>query len=187
MSSHLELLLLCGSLRSGSSNHAVLRTAAELMPVGYSGVLFDALGELPHFNPDDDHDPLPPPVTELRTRLAAASAVLISTPEYAGALPGSFKNLLDWTIGGGEIYGKPVAWINVAGPAAPTGGADAHDSLQKVLRYAGADVVSSANARIPLVRSQVSPDGLIHDPEVRQEIVRLLTELAAYIGESGKE
>lgn len=43
---------------------------------------------------------------------AAADAVLFCTPEYAGALPGSFKNLLDWTVGGGETYGKPAAWIN---------------------------------------------------------------------------
>ena len=63
--------------------------------------------------------------------------MLISTPEYAGALPGSFKNPLDWTIGDGEIYDKPVAWINTAGPAAPSGGADAHDSLRKVLGLAG--------------------------------------------------
>ena len=51
--------------------------------------------------------------------IADADAVMFSTPEYAGALPGSFLNLLDWTIGGGEIYEKPVAWINVA--TSPTG------------------------------------------------------------------
>ena len=62
----------------------------------------------------------------------------LCTPEYAGALPGSFKNLLDWTVGGGQTYGMPVAWINVSGAAAPTGGADAHDSLRKVLGYTGA-------------------------------------------------
>jgi NAD(P)H-dependent FMN reductase len=40
--------------------------------------------------------------------------VLFCTPEYAGALPGSFENLLDWTVGGGEMYRKPVAWINAS-------------------------------------------------------------------------
>ena len=50
----------------------------------------------------------------LRAALAAADGVLFCTPEYAGALPGSFKNLLDWTVGGGEMYGQPVAWIYVA-------------------------------------------------------------------------
>jgi len=48
-------------------------------------------------------------VVKLRRQIAASDAVLFCTPEYAGALPGRFKNLLDWTVGGGEIYGKPVA------------------------------------------------------------------------------
>ncbi|MGD0240963.1 MAG: NAD(P)H-dependent oxidoreductase [Streptosporangiaceae bacterium] len=41
--------------------------------------------------------------------------------EYAGTLPGSLKNLLDWTVGGGEIYGKPAGWINVAALSALAG------------------------------------------------------------------
>ena len=40
-------------------------------------------------------------------------------------------------MGGGEIYGKPVAWLNVSAAAAPTGGGDSHDSLRKVLGYPG--------------------------------------------------
>ena len=48
-----------------------------------------------------------------------ADALVISTPEYAGALPGALKNRLEWTVGDGGAYGEPVAWLNVAGPAAP--------------------------------------------------------------------
>jgi NAD(P)H-dependent FMN reductase len=55
-------------------------------------------------------------VAALRAQLEAADAVLLSTPEYAGALPGSFKNLLEWTVGGDEIYRLPVAWVNAAAP-----------------------------------------------------------------------
>lgn len=102
------ILLISGSLRVGS-NAAALRTVHELVP---ESVLFDGLAMLPHFNPDDDAEPLHPAVAALRSAIAEADAVLFCTPEYAGALPGSFKNLLDWTIGG-EIYQKPVAWINV--------------------------------------------------------------------------
>jgi NAD(P)H-dependent FMN reductase len=76
--------------------------------------LYEGLANLPAFNPDDDREPLHPSVAELRQEIARADAVLFCTPEYAGALPGSFKNLLDWTVGGGEVYGKPAAWINVA-------------------------------------------------------------------------
>ncbi len=57
----------------------------------------------------------------LRARLAAADAVLFCTPEYAGALPGSFKNLLEWTVGGEEIYRLPAAWVNAAQPGSGPG------------------------------------------------------------------
>jgi chromate reductase, NAD(P)H dehydrogenase (quinone) len=170
--------MLCGSLRAGSTNHAVLATAALLLPQDAASLTYGDMASLPHFNPDDDHEPLAPPVTRLRSHLDAADAVLICTPEYAGALPGSFKNLLDWTIGGAQIYGKPVAWINAAGPAAPTGGADAHESLRKVLGYAGADIVDPACIRIPVLRSHVGDDGLIDDPAIRARIAEAVSALA---------
>jgi hypothetical protein len=55
-----------------------------------------------------------------RRRSGASDALPFCTPEYAGALPGSFKNLLDRTVGGGETYGMPVGWVNVSRPAVAT-------------------------------------------------------------------
>lgn len=110
------ILLLSGSLRAGSSNEAVLRTAQAVAASQVRTAVYEGLAALPHFNPDDDTDPLPAPVVELRAAIGEAAAVLICTPEYAGTLPGAFKNLLDWTIGGTEICDKPVAWVNAASP-----------------------------------------------------------------------
>ncbi|QRP51342.1 NAD(P)H-dependent oxidoreductase [Amycolatopsis sp. FDAARGOS 1241] len=166
------MLLICGSLRGGSVNAAVINTAAHFT----DAKVYAGLADLPHFNPDDDHEPLPPAVAALRSEIAAADGVLICTPEYAGGLPGSFKNLLDWTVGGGEIYGKPVSWINASSVAAPTGGADAHDSLRKVLTYAGARIVDDACARIPIPRHAVT-DAAITDPDLRGRIAVALRRL----------
>jgi NAD(P)H-dependent FMN reductase len=179
-----EILMLCGSLRSGSTNLAVLRTAAEVLPAGATAQMFEGMDRLPHFNPDDDHPPLSPAVEELRAALGRADAVLISTPEYAGAMPGSFKNLLDWTIGGGEIYGKPVAWINISGPAAPSGGSDAHESLRKVLGYAGAEIVEAACTRIPVVRSDVGDEGVVGDGAIREQVAAVLARLVDHVNDS---
>src|SRR3954451_11584898 len=57
-----SILLVSGSLRSGSTNTAVLRTASAVAAAGITTVLYDGLDRLPHFNPDDDHDPLDPAV-----------------------------------------------------------------------------------------------------------------------------
>lgn len=143
-----RILLVSGSTRSGSTNTAALRTAQAVAP-------------------DDDQETLPLVAADLRQQIAAADAVLFCTPEYAGTLPGSFKNLLDWTVGGGEIYGKPVAWINVAA-AGRGGGATA--SLELVLGYVGADIIKPACVQLPVGSGLVGIDGVISDQTVRGQI-----------------
>ncbi len=175
-----QVLLVSGSLRAGSTNTAMLRSATQAAPEWITCVLYDGLDTLPHFDPDRDTTPLPAPVAALRAAIHASDAILFCTPEYAGALPGSFKNLLDWTIGDdqpGSIYQKPVAWINVSG--APGGAADAHESLQKVLTYANAAVITDACVSIPVTRGMVGDDRLVADPAVRPALVAVLTTLAS--------
>jgi NAD(P)H-dependent FMN reductase len=155
--------MISGSLRRGSTNTAVLLTASSLAPGGVTTALYHDMASLPHFNPDDDREgePVNPSVVDLREQIAAADALLISTPEYAGALPGALKNLLEWTIGDGSTYRKPIAWINASGDAAPTGAADAHESLRKVLGYVHADIIEAACApsarRTPAVPATSQP------------------------------
>lgn len=171
--------LLSGSLRKGSTNEAVLRTVQAVAPsVGVDTVMYEDLVRLPHFNPDDDTDPLPAPVAALRAALDRADAILICTPEYAGTLPGSFKNLLDWTVGGTEICDKPAAWINAA---APGRGQGAEATLRTVLGYTGAAVVEPACVRIPVGRDMLDEGGLVADPSVRSQLgkaVGMLTRKA---------
>jgi len=182
----MRILLVSGSLRSGSTNTAALLTAGAVAPEGVDTELFDSMARLPHFNPDDDSadGSVPvgpagtpePAVAELRAAIGRADAVLFSTPEYAGDLPGSFKNLLDWTVGGGEIYGKPVGWVNVSG--SPTGAAGAYRALGVVLGYVGARIVEPACVHLPVARAAVGPDGLVTDPDVRRQLAATLAVLA---------
>lgn len=172
------VLLISGSLRAGSTNSAVLRTAEAVAPSGVRITRYPGLAGLPQFNPDDDADPLPAPVVALRTAVHEADALLFSTPEYAGGLPGSVKNLLDWLIGDDHpdsLYRKPVAWIN----ASPRGAALAHESLRAVLGYAHAEVVESACAHLPVTPAMVGPSGLLGDPESGARIATVLRALAA--------
>jgi NAD(P)H-dependent FMN reductase len=174
----LRLLLVSGSLRSRSTNTAVLRTAQALAPVGVAAVLYTNLAKLPPFNPDNDVMPLDPEVVDLRAHIHAAHAVMFSVPEYAGGLPGTFKNLLDWTIGDdqpGSIYNKPVAWINASIRTA----ADAHASLRTVLDYAHAKIVEAACTHISVTSEAIDDDGVIADPALRDAIRSAVAELAA--------
>jgi chromate reductase, NAD(P)H dehydrogenase (quinone) len=179
-----RILLASGSTRGASTNSALLRTAAAGPPDGVVAEVYAGMTDLPHFNPDDDHDPLPPAVADLRARIGAADAVLICTPEYAGALPGTFKNLLDWSVGGPEMYRKPVAWVNASG--SPTRAAHAHASLAIVLRTIHADIVTEACAHVAVSRQAVGADGLVSDPKVRSRIRAVLTILARYAADRGE-
>jgi len=174
-----SVLLISGSLRARSTTTAALRTAREIAHANVDATLYDGLASLPHFNQDDDRDPLPRAVADLRADVHAAGAVMFSTPEYAGALPGSFKNLLDWLIGDaepGSIYEKPVAWIN----ASPRGAPNAHAELRTVLGFAHATIVDAACVHVPITEAMLEADGLITDPDVRAAIAGALTELAAF-------
>ena len=169
-----RIMLISGSTRRGSGNTAALRTVQALAPDRVMTEMYDGLAALPAFSPDQDERP-PGPAADLRARIAAAGALLFCTPEYADTLPGSLKNLLDWTVGGGEIYGKPVGWINVAVGGRGRG---AEEHLAMVLRYVGAVAVDGACVRVPVPREAVGPDGIITDPEIRTALGAALTTLA---------
>src|SRR4051812_36453664 len=91
------IILISGSLRARSASTAAIAAAAELAPANVAPAIYAELDRLPHFNPDHDRDPLADAVVRLRDLLGRARAVMLSTPEYAGSLPGSFKNMIDWT------------------------------------------------------------------------------------------
>ena len=103
-----RLFAICGSLREKSTNKMLLERLKRFAEVD----LYDRLGELPHFNPDVEETAPPPLALDLRARVGAADALVISSPEYAHGVPGSMKNALDWLVGGPEMVGKTVALIN---------------------------------------------------------------------------
>jgi chromate reductase, NAD(P)H dehydrogenase (quinone) len=171
-----RILLVSGSTRAGSTNTAALRTIQEVAPDSVTAGLYGGLADLPAFNPDDDGPDLPAPVAGLRRDIAAAAAVVFCTPEYAGTLPGSFKNLLDWTVGGAELSGKPTAWINVANEGRGDG---AQATLETVLGYVGAQIVEQACRRQPVSREWVGPGGTITDPGFRAELAAATAALVS--------
>jgi len=110
----MKILGISGSLRTASVNTALLRTAASLTPYGVTLIIYDGLGNLPHFNPELDKEPLPLGVTDFRSQLNSSAGVIISSPEYAHGIPEVLKNALDWVVASGELYEKPVALFNAS-------------------------------------------------------------------------
>ena len=175
----MRVVMISGSLRAGSSNTALLRAAAQVAPPGMELVLYEGIGELPHFNPDlDGEGAVPPPaVAELRALLAAADGALFSTPEYALGLPGSFKNAFDWLVSSGELYGKPALILN----AAPAGADRAQAALVQTLTMISMNVLP-ASRLTPFVQKRGDAAALLADPGVAAVLREALAALADAMG-----
>jgi NAD(P)H-dependent FMN reductase len=168
----MKVLGICGSLRTTSSNGAILRAAARLAPAGMEIVVYEGLGTLPYFSPDLDVDPLPAPVEELRARVGAADALFISSPEYAHGMPGALKNALDWLVSALEALGKRVLLLS----ASPGAAAHAHAQLTEVLRTMNLALVDGGAHTF--TRARLDADGEVADPEMLGVIARALAALA---------
>ncbi len=109
-----SLVGLSGSLRSSATNTRLLREAArlfgdcDLQIADLNLLLFDA--------DDEKEKGIPAEVQTLSDQIAAADAVLISTPEYNKGPSGVLKNALDWVsrTEGNPWKGKPVAVMSAA-------------------------------------------------------------------------
>jgi len=161
----LRLLSLSGSLRSASSNTHALVAATMLVPPGVVVEHYNEIGKLPHFNPDLE-DKLPGRIVDLRTRVNQADGLLISCPEYARGIPGSFKNMLDWVVGSPDFPGKPVALFNTSPRASA-----AQAALKLVLETMSARLIPEACVTLQLLGKQTDPVAIANDP-VSREILR---------------
>jgi chromate reductase len=131
-----HLVAVSGSLKESSANSALVRAFAEARPDAVE--VWDELGTLPHFTPDDDGGDA---VASWRAAVTRADALVLATPEYAGGMPGVLKNALDWLVGTGELYDELVAVVSAA--PSPERGVNARRWVEEVVGYQGGTIVAS--------------------------------------------
>ncbi|MBK5552378.1 NAD(P)H-dependent oxidoreductase [Pseudomonas sp. TH03] len=159
-----HLLAVSGSLRQASSNSILLRATELLRPKGVLITHYEGIGELPHFNPDLIEHP-PEKILELHSIIAQADGLLISCPEYARGIPGSFKNMLDWLVSSEAFPGKSVALFN-ASPRA----SHAQAALRLVLDTMSARLIEEASITVNLLSTQLSAESIADDPVMGPQI-----------------
>ena len=110
----MNLIAISGSLRRQSFNTRLTRALAARAPDGAT-IDCATLHGIPLYDGDDEAEQgIPDAVEALRSRIQAADALILSTPEYNGGMPGVFKNALDWLTRPPETMaktfdGKPTA------------------------------------------------------------------------------
>lgn len=93
-------LVFGASLRADSLNRKLAALAARMAEEGGAAVDHADMREfdVPSYDGDAERqDGIPKGAEELRRRLSACDAFIVSSPEYNGSMPGMFKNLIDWT------------------------------------------------------------------------------------------
>lgn len=173
----MRILGISGSLRRGSFNTGLLRAAAEALPPGVGLELWEGLKAIPPYDQDDDVEPAPEPVAELREAIAHADAVLIATPEYNSSIPGQLKNAIDWAsrpFPGNALRNKPVAVIGAS--TGSFGAVWAQAELRKVLGATGARVLDQ-ELGVGGSPGRFDEKGNLLDPELRRRLAEIIGSL----------
>jgi chromate reductase, NAD(P)H dehydrogenase (quinone) len=183
---YMKILGFVGSLRKGSFNKALLRAAVEVAPEGLEIEVFDLEG-IPPYNQDLDLQP-PAKVTEFKTKIRAAEAILIATPEYNYSIPGVLKNAIDWAsrpYGDNAFNDKPVAVMGASVGLIATARAQYH--LRQSFVFLNMHALNQPEVMVPFADSKFDEAGRLTDDAVRQRIRELLSGLREWTGRLSKK
>lgn len=172
-----KLLGICGALRTASTNRLLLNEAARV----YGPAQFvEASLRLPLYDGDlETGEGIPSAVQTLADQIAAADAVLISSPEYNAAVSGVLKNALDWVsrVKGNPWAGKPVAIMSAA--AGRAGGARAQFSLRLCLATFQARLLQGPEMSLAASGSAFDEAGQLVDARSQKALAALVEALRA--------
>jgi len=173
-----QVLGVSGSLREGSHNTQLLKTASGELPPGVTLELFEGLEDVPVFNEDRETDP-PEGAQALLDAIEHADALLIATPEYNSSVPGGLKNALDWAsrpFPDNVLRDKPCAVIGAS--TGMFGAVWSQAELRKILAASGANVLDE---ELPVGHAQEAFDeeGGLASPDAAHRLRDILASLVA--------
>jgi chromate reductase, NAD(P)H dehydrogenase (quinone) len=177
--SRLTILGIAGSLRRASYNRALLRAAQQLVPTNVTLDIFDIAG-IPLFNQEHEKT-LPIEVVEFKTRIRAADAILIATPEYNYSIPGVLKNAIDWASRPPDDNvwtGKPVAILGASIGRLGTARAQYH--LRQVFVTLNMCALNQPEVMISNADKLFDATGNLTDTETHVRLQRLLDQLVLW-------
>jgi len=178
--SHPTLLGIAGSLRKQSSNRCLIREATRLFGAAN---FVDGDLNLPLYDGDnEDADGIPATVQVLADQIAAADAVVISTPEYNKGLSGVLKNALDWVsrTDGRPWAGKPVAVMSAA--AGRAGGVSAQMTLRACMVAFRPRILQGPEVHLANSSNEFDQNGHLKNEIYVKTLSELMTTLRAEIG-----
>ena len=175
----ISILGFAGSLREASYNKSLLRAVLEMVPADAELEIFDLEG-IPPFNQDLENQP-PEKVKEFKTKIRAADAILIATPEYNYSIPGLLKNAIDNAsrpYGDNAFDGKPVAIMGASVGMLGTARAQYH--LRQSLVFLNMYPLNQPEVMVPFAQEKIDQNGQVTDQKTREKIKELLEALVIW-------
>jgi NAD(P)H-dependent FMN reductase len=174
-----------GSLRRGSYNAALLRSAVELAPPGLS-IEVASIRDVPLYDGDvEEERGVPDPVRTLKDKVAAADGLLLITPEYNNSIPGVMKNVIDWMSRPPAdiprvFGGKPVALMGAT--RGPGGTILSQATWLPVLRTLTTLPWFGPRVYVPQAAKVFDSEGRLTDESVRANVAKFLVGFSEFIG-----
>jgi chromate reductase len=184
MDNLINILGFAGSLRKGSYNRALLRVAVTLVPEGARLETYD-LKDIPIFN-NDLVENMPVIVREFKSKIKAADAILIVTPEYNYSIPGVLKNAIDWAsrpMKENAFNGKPVAMMSAS--TGMLGGARAQYHLRQSFVTLNMLPLNKPEIFVAFAEQKFDEQGNLIDEKTKDLIKSLLEALVTWTRQLG--
>ncbi|MEM6578342.1 MAG: NADPH-dependent FMN reductase [Pseudomonadota bacterium] len=173
------LLLMSGSLRTGSYNRMLLAEAATAF--GAARVVNADL-DLPLYNGDlEEAQGIPDKVKVLGDQIRDTDAMIISTPEYNKGISGVLKNALDWLSRSamGHFRDKPTVLMSAT--AGRTGGETALYMTTACLGAFQVRIVSGPPVMVAGAQGQFDDNGKLVQDSYRDALTTRMAGLRALV------
>lgn len=175
-----KILAISGSTKSRSTSLSMLKFLSRRFQEEIEFIIYNKIGELPHFNPELEEQ-LPSPVLELRRLIKESDGVLFCSPEYVFSLSGSLKNLIEWNVSTVLFSAKPVAMIIAA-----ASGKKAYESLDLILTTIESTLPNESKLLIQGAKGKISSSGEILDKEIILNLDKVVKSLIATIKDKNR-
>ena len=175
----LDILAISGSLRRGSFNTALLRTAQEEAGADVAIEIYD-YSDVPLYNGDIEAAGFPAAATRLKERIHSADAIIFAVPEYNYSFPGVLKNAIDWAsrpYGKSAWAAKPAALVSTGGGL---GAARAQYQLRQVLVSQGMHLLHAPEVFVANAGTKFDTNGRLTDDVARGLIKQVVANLATW-------
>ncbi|XP_061353806.1 NADPH:quinone oxidoreductase-like [Gastrolobium bilobum] len=179
----IKVAALSGSLRKGSYNTGLIRSAIELSKGAVEGIQIEHvdISPLPLINTDlEKNGTYPPEVEAFRQTILGADSILFASPEYNYSIAAPLKNAIDWASRAPNVWaGKPAAILSAGGGF---GGGRSQYHLRQIGVFLDLHFINKPEFFLNAFQppSKFNSDGDLIDEETKNRLKEVLLSLKTF-------